>query len=202
MAFQAIDHENSQLVTRADWANTMVRVTGVKIRWLAMLKSLCKPEALTTKTVNYMLFLSTYSTEALSLKSDKNATSTGVKMMDAMYFQRKKLESVFYYFDSNGDGRISREEFHKGCEILNSQLPAESEQRLTDIDHTLDLMDFDGSDDLDINEFFEVFRILDAKDGKVDGILSLAAQSRTAPVIPGPGPGPGSGSPHRNSANK
>jgi hypothetical protein len=28
--------------------------------------------------------------------------------------------------------------------------------RLTDIDHTLDLMDFDGSDDLDINEFFEV----------------------------------------------
>jgi hypothetical protein len=29
--------------------------------------------------------------------------------------------------------------------------------RLTDIDHTLDLMDFDGSDDLDINEFFEVW---------------------------------------------
>jgi hypothetical protein len=29
-------------------------------------------------------------------------------------------------------------------------------QRLTDIDHTLDLMDFDGSNDLDINEFFEV----------------------------------------------
>jgi hypothetical protein len=32
----------------------------------------------------------------------------------------------------------------------------DSEQRLTNIDHTLDLMDFDGSDDLDINEFFEV----------------------------------------------
>lgn len=32
----------------------------------------------------------------------------------------------------------------------------DSEQRLTDIDHTLDLMDFDGSNDLDINEFFEV----------------------------------------------
>ena len=32
----------------------------------------------------------------------------------------------------------------------------DNEQRLTNIDHTLDLMDFDGSDDLDINEFFEV----------------------------------------------
>jgi hypothetical protein len=41
-------------------------------------------------------------------------------------------------------------------------------------------MDFDGSDDLDINEFFEVFRILDAKDGKVDGILSLAEGRRGA----------------------
>ena len=66
---------------------------------------------------------------------------------------------------------------------------------MTDIDHTLDLMDFDGSDDLDINEFFEVFRILDAKDGKVDGILSLAAASKgtaTATPTPRPGENPGS----------
>jgi hypothetical protein len=61
--------------------------------------------------------------------------------------------------------------------MLNKGLSEDSEQRLTNIDHTLDLMDFDGSDDLDINEFFEVFRILDAKDGKVDGIISLATQS-------------------------
>ena len=52
--------------------------------------------------------------------------------------------------------RISREEFHRGCALLNGNLSADSDQRLTDIDHTLDLMDFDGSNDLDINEFFEV----------------------------------------------
>jgi hypothetical protein len=52
--------------------------------------------------------------------------------------------------------RISREEFHKGCALLNDMMSEDSEQRLTNIDHTLDLMDFDGSDDLDINEFFEV----------------------------------------------
>jgi hypothetical protein len=27
-----------------------------------------------------------------------------MRMMDAMYFQRKKLETIFYYFDTNGDG--------------------------------------------------------------------------------------------------
>lgn len=40
--------------------------------------------------------------------------------------------------------------------MLNKGLSDDSEQRLTNIDHTLDLMDFDGSNDLDINEFFEV----------------------------------------------
>ena len=40
--------------------------------------------------------------------------------------------------------------------MLNSMMRDDSEQRLTNIDHTLDLMDFDGSNDLDINEFFEV----------------------------------------------
>jgi len=184
IAFQAIDKQDSRTVTRAQWADTLVKVTGVKIRWLMMIKSLVKPEALTPTTVNYTEFLSQYTTDNLAPKSDSTATGTGIKMMDAMYFQKKKLESVFYFFDNNGDGRISREEFHRGCDLLNAQLPPDSEQRLTDIDHTLDLMDFDGSDDLDINEFFEVFRILDAKDGKVDGILSLAAQSRQAPVIP------------------
>jgi hypothetical protein len=39
-------------------------------------------------------------------------------------------------------------------------LSEDSDQRLTNIDQTLTIMDFDGSDDLDINEFFEVrFRI-------------------------------------------
>jgi len=34
-------------------------------------------------------------------------------------------------------------------------------------------MDFDKSDDIDINEFFEVFRIVDAIDGEIDGEITL-----------------------------
>ena len=49
---------------------------------------------------------------------------------------------------------ISREEFRNGCATLNEHLPESS--RLSDIDHMLDLMDFDGNGMIDINEFFEV----------------------------------------------
>lgn len=49
---------------------------------------------------------------------------------------------------------ISREEFRVGCGFLNEHLA--EDQQLTDIDHSLDLMDFDGNGMIDLNEFFEV----------------------------------------------
>lgn len=74
--------------------------------------------------------------------------------MDSMYGQRAKLEAVFRYFDKNGDGAISRSEFRLGCDFMNTTLPPN--QQLKDYDHILTLMDFDQSDTIDINEFFEV----------------------------------------------
>jgi hypothetical protein len=68
------------------------------------------------------------------------------------------LAILFLFFSSRSLDlqRVSREEFRKGCDLINNSLPADSDQRLTNIDHTLDLMDFDGTGDIDINEFFEV----------------------------------------------
>lgn len=51
---------------------------------------------------------------------------------------------------------ISREEFREGCAKLNSMLHPDCQ--LTNIDRTLEVMDFDGSGTIDINEFFEVRR--------------------------------------------
>lgn len=47
-----------------------------------------------------------------------------------------------------------REEFRQGCENLNKLLP--SEEKLSGIDHILDLIDFDHSNSIELNEFFEV----------------------------------------------
>ena len=107
MSFQAIDKSNLGQVSRAEWADVMLRVTGIKIRWLAIMKSLVPPNALTPRTVDYIDFLAAFTKEGLALleqSSGATSESAGLTMMDAMYVQRKKLETVFYYFDTNGDG--------------------------------------------------------------------------------------------------
>lgn len=49
---------------------------------------------------------------------------------------------------------ISKEELLKGTELVNKSLPPDCQ--LKNIDRMLELMDFDGSGSIDINEFFEV----------------------------------------------
>jgi serine/threonine-protein phosphatase with EF-hand domain len=110
MSYQAIDKENVGVVTRAEWADVMLKVTGIKIRWLAIMKSLVPKDALTAHTVDYIDFLAAFTAEGVAkaandqLPSGAASDAAGLKMMDAMYLQRKKLETVFYYFDTNGDG--------------------------------------------------------------------------------------------------
>lgn len=41
--------------------------------------------------------------------------------------------------------------------MLNKQL--HPDYQLTNVDHTLEMMDFDGSGNIDINEFFEVCKL-------------------------------------------
>ena len=147
------------------WSEIMQRVTNLKILWLTLLKEL-SPECTNGNLVHYALFL-----KSLKKTVEDNNSIT----VDSLYGQRQKLETIFYFFDKNGDGTISRDEFRKGCDFMNTTLPPD--QQLKDYDHILTLMDFDQSDSIDINEFFEVFRILDAKDGVVDGVISLAARA-------------------------
>jgi len=87
------------------------------------------------------------------------------------YANRATLEVIFNFFDTNGDGTISKSEFRHGCEVLNSKLP--TDQRVSDPDALLKMMDIDGNDGIDLNEFFEVFRLVDALDGKMDGQFDI-----------------------------
>jgi hypothetical protein len=65
MMFQAIDKENVGLVTRAEWADVMLRVTGIKILWLAIMRSLVPTDALTPHTVDYIDFLAAFTQEVI-----------------------------------------------------------------------------------------------------------------------------------------
>jgi serine/threonine-protein phosphatase with EF-hands len=110
MSFQAIDKNSAGQVSKAEWADVMLRVTGIKIRWLAIMRSLVPPMALSPRSVDYIGFLDAFTPEMLANAPPDpegigaSSESAGLTMMDAMYVQRKKLETVFYYFDINGDG--------------------------------------------------------------------------------------------------
>eukprot|EP00599_Poterioochromonas_sp_BG-1_P011813 CAMPEP_0173158318 /NCGR_PEP_ID=MMETSP1105-20130129/16261_1 /TAXON_ID=2985 /ORGANISM="Ochromonas sp., Strain BG-1" /LENGTH=810 /DNA_ID=CAMNT_0014076175 /DNA_START=37 /DNA_END=2469 /DNA_ORIENTATION=+ len=169
-AFEAVDTTNCGTVTRLEWAEVMQRVTMIKILWLSILPTIAPAASLSPNAVNYRLFLEEYNDKASPRLP--GATGKNDAAVDDFYGQRKKLETVFYFFDTNGDGVISAEEFRTGCALINKSLHPDCQ--LKNIDRMLQLMDFDGSGSIDINEFFETFRILDAKDGKVDGVISLA----------------------------
>ena len=109
-AFEAADVSNSGLVSRIEWADIMQRVTTVKIRWLAIITTIVPVECLTPQQVNYKIFLD-------SLTLGKNDISNA-EAMDAMYAQRKKLETVFYFFDTNNDGVYQEKNSKKGVRYL------------------------------------------------------------------------------------
>lgn len=159
LAFQTVDESNAGSVTRIQWADIMQKVTGVKIRWLALLKNIAPSDSLHGNFVNYQNFLLAFSAKTLHA-GYKPRGELSDEVMEAMYSQKRQLETIFYFFDSNGDGVISYDEFRKGCEVLNSKLPSLSADRLVDVDRMLSLIDFKKLGHIDMNEFFEVFRLV------------------------------------------
>jgi Ca2+-binding EF-hand superfamily protein len=103
----------------------------------------------------------------------------GGAVVEALYSQHRLLESVFRFFDTNGSGTISLDEFKQGCEIINSTLPEES--KLKNVDRLLAIMDVSQKGEVDINEFFEMFRLSDAH----MNISAMLSTPKAPPASPG-----------------
>lgn len=111
-AFEAIDIDNLGIVSRIEWAEVMQRITQIKIRWLSIITTLAPEECLSSTSVAYRLFLDNFSVQNLVENRKRSDSLTGSEtkgeanygVMDDMYGQRKKLETVFYYFDTDNDG--------------------------------------------------------------------------------------------------
>lgn len=172
LAFQTADIGNTGIVSKVAWADIMRDVTKIKILWMQMAAVLIPPNGLLNlgHEVDYKIFLNRF-----------KAGSEDEIDMQGMYLQRKKLEAIFRYFDSDGNGTISREEFRSGFDILNETLPLG--MKLSDPDGIMNLMDFDGDDGVTMNEFFEVFRLLDSADGKADGSIDLTKMQKGSGII-------------------
>ena len=185
--FAHVDVEQTGFVSQEEWKEILTQITKLQIQWDVLLPILVPKNAINnvTQKIKYGEFLTHFEREfsnhlnnGVDL-SDSNSTGLSntdqkAKVFDALYANKKQLKALFQFFDTNNDGSISRQEFHEGCNHLNKLLPAD--ERIRNIDHLLDLMDFDHSDSIEINEFFEAFRLLDIKDGKLDGKIDLPTE--------------------------
>jgi Ca2+-binding EF-hand superfamily protein len=98
-AFEASDPSGTGFVSRVEWADIMQRVTFIKIRWLSIINSVCPAQCLTPTMVDYRGFFRSFSIEnKLQIKT------SGRVVIDDVYGKRKQLETVFYFFDKDGDG--------------------------------------------------------------------------------------------------
>jgi hypothetical protein len=129
--------------------------------------------------INYRTFLENFTaTLEPDYQHGINGASDSNIFVEAFYSQHKKLEAVFRFFDKDCDGIISSDEFRTGCQIINETLP--DDQRLADIDRILSLLDTDESGYIDVNEFFEMFRLSEGVHSLSD---SLAGGRASLPHI-------------------
>jgi len=170
--FNAFDPSGSGTVTPEEWGTAMAKGTGLLIMWMDLLPLL---EVHTVDSSSGLIEYNAFMAELRANSSLLSSADDSEALFNAMYANRSTLEIIFNFFDTDGNGTISKEEFRKGCSVLNARLPPGSE--LTrDPDELLKLMDIDGNDGVDLNEFFEVFRLVDAMDGKMDGHFDILKQ--------------------------
>ncbi len=164
-AFRQLDKNDSGYLSLKKWAKVMENIIGLEINWLSVVDIIVDKNDVQRSTnghngscgsINYASFLSKfhaqYQTKAMNTQSSQ--------LIDAVYSKREVLEGIFLFFDLDRDGLISRSEFNTGCEILNAELPLTD--RLTNIDAIWNMMDLTMDGCVCVNEFFEVFRLIDS----------------------------------------
>ena len=175
--FRAIDaHHNRGTklggVSTEDWADVMLRVCKLQIRWTMMITELVPEWCISGNTIDYVAFLKSFADTAPGEDSSGDTAisdSQGAKadsaeasqlpntVIEALYSQHNKLDAVFRFFDQDCDGVISRGEFIDGCEILNAML--DEHEKIRNFDKLLQILDVDESGGVHINEFFEMLRL-------------------------------------------
>eukprot|EP01084_Bolivina_argentea_P239361 402330_1 len=163
-AFRQLDKTDSGHVSLEKWAMVMESVIGLDINWLSLIdiivdkndKHVCDADDEDKgECIDYTSFLSKFHAQYQM----KAMNTQNIQLFDAVYNKRELLDGIFRFFDQDNDGIITRHEFNKGCELINEELPPKD--RLTNTDAILDVMDLTSDGCICINEFFEVFRLVD-----------------------------------------
>ena len=136
----------------------MQDVVGLTMDWEQVMNKVVPIEAISPieETIDYNIFLT--DPKVMSAFSELDEAPEG--MIDALYEQRFLLEALFDFFDEDGTGQISLDNFRHGFELINKQMPPG--KGIGSPDHLLSIMDVDHSGNVNLNQFFEAFRMVDS----------------------------------------
>lgn len=151
IAFEAYDVEQRGRVSRNQWAEIMAKVTNIHIRWLTVVHTVVEPQHITPTEVFYSEFLNSFTYA-------RSAGDEHTDIRDVLYANRRTVEAVFRYFDKDNNKLITREDFISGCDALNSE-DKENNLQLLNPEKLFKMMGIGGSPTIDLNMFFECFRL-------------------------------------------
>lgn len=87
-----------------------------------------------------------------------------VEEMSTVLFNKKtEMQSLFRYFDEDGNGTVSRDEFRNGLTSLLSVLKMEEDYSEEMVDQILELVDKDHNGEIDYQEFLAAFQFVKPK---------------------------------------
>jgi diadenosine tetraphosphatase ApaH/serine/threonine PP2A family protein phosphatase len=153
------------VVTSEQWATVMSQTLELPdIPWMALQPFLAPTMEIDGDRIRWREFLDTHAA-SLSTEGNKRAPSDGGVQgardgvaMEILYANHSMLVTVFKFFDMDGDGMISLQEFITGIHLLNKRLPAE--KQIKDPEELFHALDLQGTGSIELEEFTEVFRVL------------------------------------------
>lgn len=139
------DKDGTHTVTAKDFATCLGNVLKMKLPWRLIVHKICDVDS--NNKVHY----------ERTFKILDVTRSTEHPVADLVYANREILETIFRTFDADNSGTITMREFKDGMQIF--QTCTHRNFKESDIDKFGKNMDFDKNGNIDINEFFEAFRI-------------------------------------------
>lgn len=138
--FKRSAREGSSMISKEAWKKALTSVTGMNIDWEHVEDDLVPPDAWgeNRESLDFGKFLDS---EALKTKVHKDESFAGMKL-DQLHEFQSLLVHMFYLFDRNGDGSLSREEMVTGFGLVNAHL--DESDRIENPEELVRLMDLNG----------------------------------------------------------
>jgi Ca2+-binding EF-hand superfamily protein len=182
-------------VTFSQWADVMHHVTKLDLRWMSMIPVVVPDQYIRPSSsdanehvINYGGFLDHYTAGA-----GADAEPAAKSLIETVYIHHKQLEIMFNYFDDEGSGQVTKEQFMTKCQLINeseslgsdTMVPISTAAAKVTVTEVLSdataaelfkLLDLDDDGFVDVNEFFETYRVIDVKTAKPKAVKPAEAE--------------------------